>query len=422
MSISITSLTSSGEGVGSDKGLKVFVEGALPGEEVVVELVEKRANYARGRLVRLIAASPERVSPPCPIFGECGGCQIMHLSYEAQLENKRKRVEEALKRISHLDIEVPACLPSPSPFHYRNKIQLPVEKHKIGMYRKNSHEIVPLKQCLIQQHLGEKILSFILEAPERELLRHLLIRTAFFTQEAQVILVTSQAPTPLLKSFAENMRRAFPYLKGVVHNLNAREDNVVLSTTFHTLSGEPFIYEKLLGKTFKISPAAFFQVNSEQTEHLYKTALTYADIQPQERVLDGFCGVGTLAICAADLAREVEGIECVPMAIKDAKENARLNQITNCHFLCGRTEERLSSSEKFDTVFLNPPRKGCAELLLKTLLLSLPQKIVYISCDPATLARDLALLTTSYTLARVQPIDMFPQTMHVETVALLIKK
>lgn len=425
--IHITSLSSTGEGIGAYHGLKIFVDGALPGETVSVKIVQKKKNYAIGKLLSILIPSYERTEPHCPLFGQCGGCQVMHLQYPAQLQLKRKRVIDALTRIGHMEqLNVLPCLPSPTSLGYRNKIQLPVVWNKgkktLGLYRKKTHEIIPLSQCMIQSPQGEEILSLISEKLMIPSVHYILIRNAVFLEEVLVIFVTDGRFSKELKQFAHELMDENSLIKGVVENLNRSNDNVILGSNFRLLAGRPYIYEKLLDKTFKISPSAFFQINPGQTERLYEKAIALADIQPNETILDAYCGVGTLALFAATSAKKVFGIECIADAIADANENARLNQITNCTFLTGNAEAMIHQLDtKFDLIFLNPPRKGCHPELIATLLKQEPKKIIYISCDPATLARDLSLLGEKYHPQTIQPLDMFPQTMHVETIVLLKK-
>jgi 23S rRNA (uracil1939-C5)-methyltransferase len=424
--LKISSLSSAGEGIGSIDGMKIFVEGALPGEEVAVTLVEQKKSYAKAELNQILSPSLERTKPPCSAFGQCGGCQVMHLHYPSQLEFKRKRVFEALERIGGMyNPEVLPCLPSPFSLGYRNKIQIPVlwEKGKkiLGLYRKNSHEIIPLDRCLIQCPQGEAIFHLIAEKLCLPTVRYVLIRNALFREEALVLFVTSGQFSKELKKLAEELMASHSLIKGVVENVNRRKGNTILGPTFRLLAGRPYIYETLLNRTFKISPSAFFQINPAQTERLYEKAIELAEIDSQENVLDAYCGVGALAIFAAAHTKKVHGIECVSQAIADAIENARLNNVGFCRFTCGKAEEKIQE-EEFDTLFLNPPRKGCDPKLIKSLLEKKPKKIVYISCDPATLARDLALLSNKYKPNAIQPMDMFPQTMHVETVVRLTRE
>jgi 23S rRNA (uracil1939-C5)-methyltransferase len=421
--IKITSLSSTGEGVGSLDGMKVFVEGALPGEHVAIKVTKQKKTYAKGELLKILSPSFERTVPLCPVFGECGGCQVMHLQYPSQLILKKKRVIDALQRIGGLqNLEVLPCLPSPFSLGYRNKIQIPVVwengKKTLGLYRKKSHEIIPVSRCLIQCPQGEEIFKLIAEKLSVPAVRYVLIRNTIFHEESLVIFVTTGQFTKELKKLAEDLMETHSLIKGVVENLNLRKNNTILGSNFRLLAGRPYIYETLLNKIFKISPSSFFQVNPAQTEKLYEKAIQLAAIQPHEIVLDAYCGVGALAILAAGQAKRVHGIECVPQAIVDAIENARLNHLENCTFSCGKAEEKIQS-EEFDTVFLNPPRKGCDAKLLAVLLEKEPHKVIYISCDPATLARDLSFLSKKYRPEIIQPVDMFPQTMHVETIVRL---
>lgn len=423
--IQITALSSTGEGIGTLNGLKVFVDGALPGEAVSIEITKKQKTYAKGKLIEILSPSPMRTTPICPLFGTCGGCQVMHLQYPAQLNLKRQRVIDALMRIGGFTSpHVLPCLPSPSSLGYRNKIQLPVVwengSKTIGLYRKKSHDIVPIDQCFIQCPQGEEIFNLIKSRLTNTSVRYVLIRNAVFNDEALVIFVTDGSQTEALKKFGDELMRANPLIKGVVESVNRRHTNAILGRTFRPLAGRPYLTEKLLGKTFKLSASAFFQVNSAQTEHLYQKALDFAGITPKDTVLDAYCGVGTLALFAADTAKHVFGIECVAPAIENAIENAQINKQSNCTFTCGQTE-KLIHQFPADIVLLNPPRKGCDPKVIETLLETLPQKIVYVSCDPATLARDLKLLAPTYSIKKILPVDMFPQTMHVETIALAVK-
>ncbi|MFN0064929.1 MAG: 23S rRNA (uracil(1939)-C(5))-methyltransferase RlmD [Chlamydiales bacterium] len=410
MKVSITDLGASGEGVGSlPDGKKIFVEGALPGELVEIEIVENKKSYCKGKLLSLLEKSPHRRHPPCPLFGDCGGCHLQHLSYEEQLCIKNRRVQEALRRLAHIDVKVQPTIPSPIIYNYRNKIQLPLlwknGEKTIGLFRKHSHEIIPLDNCYIHCEKGEEIFKWIkknLITP----IEYLIIRNGVFTSETLVLFVGNND----LDSFAKKI----PHVEGVVQ-VSPGKNNVILGRNFRTLHGRSYIYEELDKKRFKISAPAFFQVNSWQANNLFRTAITLADIQKNETVLDAYCGVGTLSLFAAEKAKKVIGVDVVPEAIEDARENAQMNKITNCEFRVGRAEQQ---QEKPDVLFLNPPRKGCETSLLERCSAS---KIVYISCDPATLARDLALLY-NYHIDLVQPLDMFPQTTHVETVVRLTKK
>ncbi|MCB1118525.1 MAG: 23S rRNA (uracil(1939)-C(5))-methyltransferase RlmD [Chlamydiia bacterium] len=416
--ITITSLGASGEGVGSLDGLKVFVDGALPGEVVKIELTTQKKTYAKAKLLEVIEPSPHRVTPPCPHYEPCGGCQLMHLSYPEQLNMKRQRVVDALQRIGHLNVEVLRCLPSPDDFHYRNKVQCPYQQHTLGFFSRGTHTVTPIESCLIHCEQGEEIYQLVKNALAHtplDTLRFVLIRSALATQESLLIFVLNK-PDPRLKQLITKIQH--PNLVGIVQNINPKKDNTVLGKGFKTLSGRDFLTETIGDLTFHISPESFFQVNPRQAENLYTQAIASANLSPSDTVLDAYCGVGTLSLLLAKHCKHVTGIECVSQATEKAKQNAFLNTISNCTFLTGQVETTLPKLPPFDTIFLNPPRKGCDPAVLTTLAKKPPKTLIYISCNPATLARDLALLKEhGLSSLHIQPIDMFPQTAHVECIA-----
>lgn len=435
--ITIDNLGSHGEGVGRSQGYTLFVEGALPGELVEVEVYQRHKRYGRAHLLNIVTPSPHRVNPPCPLFGKCGGCQLMHLSYQQQLEIKSRRVTEALLHIGKIaDVEVLACIPSQKELAYRNKIQLPARNTAngldLGLYAVSSHELVPISTCMIHCAIGDTVYSEVLEIIKssgitayehsngKGELRHVLIKSSVHLNQVLVVLVTSSNDMSKLTPIAKAIMARCPTVKGVVHNINRQKDNVILGKIYNVLAGVGHIHELLGGLTFKISPASFFQVNSDQALKLYTQALAFADLNGTETVLDAYCGVGTLSLFFASRAASVIGVECVPEAIADAKYNAQLNRIVNTTFVCNHTETFIKTLKAIDAVILNPPRKGCEPSLLKHVARLRPKKVIYISCDPATLARDLALLRLDgFRIEAVQPFDMFPQTAHVETVVML---
>lgn len=422
--LTIERLGINGEGVGRWQGFTIFVFGALPGERILARIYEARKTFARATLLERFESSLHRVKPPCPLFGRCGGCTLLHLSYEEQLKAKKERVVDALKRIAKIDIEVLPCIASPQPLSYRNKIQLPVSKNlRLGLYAHSSHDLIEIEKCDIHSALGEEALKQIQRvlktAPGARDLKHVLIKTALNTQQVLVILVTRTDVPP--SALAHEILQSMPEIKGVVQNINPEEGNVILSSQFKTLAGQGAIEEKLSGLVFKVSPASFFQVNPAQAEALYAKVLEFAKLTGEERVLDAYCGVGTLSLLLARNAKEVIGIESVSAAVSDAKENAHRNKILNVQFICGLAEESITKLQGVELAVLNPPRKGCESSFLEKLVEIKPKRILYVSCDPATLARDLQILMQKgYTIKRVQPFDMFPQTMHVETVCELI--
>ncbi len=434
----IKDLGNSGEGVGVYQGCTVFIDRALPGETVTAMITETHKRYARASLVQIDDPSTDRVVPPCPIFDRCGGCQLMHLSYEKQLEVKKQKVEAAFTRIGKLNnVTVASCKPSPSSLHYRNKIQLPVrivnQHTTIGLYARRSHELVEVEHCLIHCEIGEEAYQVIHKLVTQATisiydpktgegeLRHLLIKSAIHTQQLLVVLVTNQkTPSEKLFQLAKSIMEKCPLVKGVVHNFNNQTNNTILGKYYQTLIGNPTINEEVNGLAFKISAASFFQVNTKQAEILYEDILQMAALNGTETVIDAYCGVGTLSLILAKKAKEVKGVECVEAAIVNAKENALINQITNVSFYCDYAEEFLQKQNQVDLLLLNPPRQGVAFSLLEKVKKLLPKTIIYISCDPATLARDLAILyRDGYHIELVQPYDMFPQTAHVETVVKL---
>lgn len=435
--LTIRNIGNNGEGIGTYEGYTVFVDGALPGEVVEARLYQCQKRFGRARLISIIQASPDRVQPPCPLFGTCGGCQVMHLAYAKQLEMKQQRVSDALVRIGKIEgIEVPACMPSALNLAYRNKIQLPVRQGKegleIGLYARSSHDLIEVDHCEIHCAAGEEVYRKAKEIIKQSgisaydpisgngVLRHVLIKSAVHTEEVLIILVTNGEDSSEVSKIAERIMQQCENVKGVVQNINTRNDNVILGEDYRLLSGQPYIQEKLCGLVFKVSPASFFQVNPQQAECLYAKALEFADLQGNETVLDAYCGVGTLSLMFARHAKQVIGVECVAEAIKDAKENAGLNSIDNATFVKANAEDYIKTLKSIDVILLNPPRQGCDPVFLERIGFLKPEKVIYISCDPATLARDLGILyQMNYRIEALQPFDMFPQTAHVECVVKL---
>ncbi|MEI8328380.1 MAG: 23S rRNA (uracil(1939)-C(5))-methyltransferase RlmD [Chlamydiia bacterium] len=439
MDLEIERMGINGEGVGSWYGCTLFVDGALPGETVHASLYEKKKSYGRARMLSIRSASPHRVDPVCPLFGQCGGCQIMHLSYPEQLKAKRQRVVDSLERIGKFKgVEVSDCLGSAPSLQYRNKIQIPIAPDgnggmRFGLYARNTHDLIEMKRCFIHCEEGEQVfqkMQEILHASGLEAydshkgqgeLRHLLIKTAVATKQVLVVLVSNTSPSEGLQRVAREILLHIPSVKGVVHNLHLQNDNTVLGDVYTTLAGQGSIEEILCGLVFKVSPASFFQVNPSQAEKLYQEAIAAAGVASTDVVLDAYCGVGTMSLLFARQAHKVIGVECVAEAIHDARDNAIRNQIDNIEFHVGFVEHVIDDLHMpIDIVILNPPRKGC-DLHVIEKIGSMPlKKIVYVSCDPATLSRDLHLLSMKgWKIQRVQPFDMFPQTSHVETLVVL---
>ncbi|NMA14602.1 MAG: 23S rRNA (uracil(1939)-C(5))-methyltransferase RlmD [Clostridia bacterium] len=443
LEIKIEELNHQGEGVGRHEGFTIFVPQTVPGDEIISRVISVQKNYARAVVENLVSASPHRIVPVCEHFEKCGGCQLQHLDYAEQLKYKQKIVYNALKRIGGLDVTVLPVIGMASPWQYRNKAQVPIGtvngKVQAGFFEKGSHNIVDLNNCHIQHPVNDQVvhtvrkllqelkISVYNENAHRGLVRHIVARTSFATGEVLVIIVTNGRELPETKKLITALRANINNLVGIVQSINTRRGNAILGQEEKTLWGQPYLIEKLGSLTFRLSPRSFFQVNPQQTEILYQKAKEYAKLQGQETVFDLYCGIGSIALFVADVAAKVIGVEIVESAVEDARQNAKLNDISNVEFHTGAAEEvvpRLyQQGYKADVVLVDPPRKGCDDRLLKTMAAMQPERIVYISCNPATLARDLKYLTAhGFTVIEVQPVDMFPQTAHVETVVLMSRK
>jgi 23S rRNA (uracil1939-C5)-methyltransferase len=443
LELEITGLGHSGEGVGRHEGLTLFVPGGIPGDVVTARAVEVKKNYARAALVAIRQPSPQRVEPLCPVVGACGGCQLQHMGYEGQLQWKRQQVVDALTRIGKLEgVTVHPTLGMTDPWHYRNKAQFPVGaaggRVVAGFFAPGSHRIVDIDACAIQHPLGNRIMQEVKalaqeygveiydETAHRGVLRHVLARVGRGTGEAMAVLVTNGPAFPHGRKIARKLMERIPELVSVVQNINPEKTNVVLGRESRVLAGKDHIIDYIGDLAFAISPVSFFQVNPAQTEVLYGKAVAYAGLTGGETVLDIYCGIGTISLFLARQAREVIGIEVVPDAIADARENARRNGITNARFICGDAAAEMprlaAAGTRADVVVLDPPRKGCDEPVLHAIADMAPARIVYVSCNPASLARDLAILAQrGYRTWEVQPVDMFPHTAHVECCALLVR-
>lgn len=428
-----------GEGVARYQNFTIFVSDALKDETVLAKVVEVKRNFARGEILAMIKPAPERVTPHCQVSKDCGGCQFQHLDYRAQLITKQRRVSDAVERIGGLSgVTVHSTIGMIEPWRYRNKAQYPVGiaggAVNLGFYRKGTHQIVPMSDCWLQPVITNKIGRKIKELAgkyrvpiynERTgggMLRHILIKYGFSTNEVMVVLVINADSFLDGSKIARDLIGAFPEIKSVVQNINRSRDNVILGNVNRVLWGKDSITEKVGGLQFKISANSFFQVNPVQLQVLYSKALEYAGLSWKELVLDAYCGVGSLSLFLAKKAKQVYGIESVSEAVFNARENAKLNGIENVEFLTGTVEKVLPNLLKrkliLDVAVLDPPRSGCEEVMLKTLAASKVKRIVYVSCNPGTLARDLKILDElGYKTYEIQPVDMFPHTHHVECVA-----
>ncbi|MBR5280685.1 MAG: 23S rRNA (uracil(1939)-C(5))-methyltransferase RlmD, partial [Clostridia bacterium] len=457
--LTVEEVNDTGDGIGRVDGFVVFVKGMLPGERGLVQIIKVKSSYAIGRLISLEETSPSRVEPACSSFQKgCGGCSFCHLDYAQQLVMKRNRVVNCLTRIGGFDlsqVEVGETLGEERPFMGRNKSAYPFMMEgktvRAGFYARNSHRVVPLPDtaccqtekpemllvrktvCRLATELGYSVYD---ETSGRGLLRHLVVRFSEYSGKAMVILVLTQKSLPQEVKFVTALKEACPFVSSIYVNVNTLASNVIFGRVFRLVDGEEYLLNTIGSCVFRISPASFYQVNSRQTEKLYSTVYDYADLQGNEKILDLYCGIGTIGLSLLK-SYEAEygtcqgitlaGVEIVEDAVMDAKENARMNKLDQAVFLAGDAPEGadylLSRGYHPDLVILDPPRKGCDQTLLDTICSLMPPKIVYVSCDPATLARDLKFLCEKgYAFSKVQPVDMFPMSGHCETVVLLSRK
>ena len=433
--IKIHSLGSSGEGVGKLGELIIFVEGALPGEEILAEIETRKKNYAVAKLVEIVKPAPERTEPFCPLYKDCGGCQLQHLSYPAQLKCKRQQVVDAIERIGKIsDVDVFDTLGMQNPLRYRNKMQFPVGKNlQIGCYARGSHKIINTQFCMIQNAQNDKILAAVRniatkfnlhpynEDTHKGFLRHVMGRVGS-NGEFMIVLVTATKNFPNEKNFVRALLKELPNVTSIQQNVQTFKNNVILGRETKILYGKPTIHDKIGDLKFNISARSFFQVNTVQAEILYKTALDFANLRGNELIIDAYCGTGTISLFMAKKARKVIGVEVVSSAINDAIKNARENHIKNAEFIVGDVVNVLPKiSDYAEVVIVDPPRAGCDKKVLETFAAMKPEKIIYVSCNPATLARDLKILDEfGYKTKKIQPVDMFPFTSHIEAVAQVI--
>ena len=451
-SLEIDDMGTDGEGIGHKEGYTLFVKDALVGDIVRVKVIKAKKKFGYGRLMEVITPSPWRVEPACDCARQCGGCQIQHCSYEKQLAWKEKKVRDCLQRIGGFEeIPMEPIMGMDEPYHYRNKAQYPVGYDKegnpvAGFYAGRTHSIIPNTDCAIQHPSNYMILETILafmkqydipayeEKKHTGQVRHILTRVGKYTGEVMVCLIINGNKLPHQDKLVEMLLQCpFDYkykIKSICLNINKEKTNRILGEKVVPIYGQTYIEDRIGDITYRISPLSFYQVNPEQTQKLYGTALEYADLKGDEVVWDLYCGIGTISLFLAQKAARVCGVEIVPQAIEDARENARRNGFTNAEFFVGAAEdvvpeqyEQSGGSLRADVVTLDPPRKGCDEKLLRTVVQMEPKRIVYVSCDPATLARDLKYLCgEGYELKRVRACDMFGHSSHVETVACLQRK
>ncbi|MDU1412178.1 MAG: 23S rRNA (uracil(1939)-C(5))-methyltransferase RlmD [Clostridium sp.] len=442
--IKIDSYGHEGEGVGKINNFTVFVKGAIKGETVKIKLIKVNKTYGIAKLLEVIVPSQHREKPVCSIYKRCGGCNLQHISYTEQLNFKTQRVKDVMERVGKLeDAKIHNTIGMEFPYNYRNKVQLPVgsidSEVVVGFYAPRSHDIINMEHCYIQSKLGDKVIHILKEwmkenkiKPYDEkthsgIIRHVMLREGFRTKEVMVVIVTNGAKLPNAKSLVQKLRENILNLKSVIQNINEDKTNVILGQKSITLWGQDTISDYIGDFRFNISPLSFFQVNPIQTQVLYNKAMEYADLNGDEIVFDAYCGTGTISLFLSKKAKMVFGVEIIPQAIDNANENKKENNVDNVEFIVGKSEEEIPKLIKSginpDVIVLDPPRKGCEESLLHAIAEAAPKKIVYVSCDPATLARDLKILEDlNYRAVEIQPVDMFPQSAHIENVTLLTRK
>ena len=440
INLKIESCSSNGSGVGRNNGMAIFVPATAVGDEITAHILKVKKSYAFAKVENVITPSADRIEPECPVYLKCGGCVFSHMSYDAEAKIKAEHVAECFRRIGGLSPEFEPVISAQSDKRYRNKAQYPVADEngeiKTGFYSPHSHRVVHCPDCLLQpeefegilgvfsDYIKENNVSVYDETAHKGLLRHIYIRKGSASGEIMVCAVINGKSLPAEDKLVETLLSKEKAIRSIIVNSNTKDTNVILGEKCRTLWGSDSITDILCGLKFRISPLSFYQVNRNQAEKLYNKAAEYAKLTGGETVLDLYCGAGTIGLSMAKNAKEVIGVEIVPEAIEDAKINAELNGIENARFICGdaaqAAEVLKNEGIRPDVIILDPPRKGCSPEMLKTAAQMQPERIVYVSCDPATLARDCGIfLTLGYTVKKVTPVDMFPRTGHVESVAIL---
>lgn len=430
-----------GEGIAKIDNFTIFIPNAIKGEKIKILMVKVLSSHAFGKIVEIISSSENRIESDCTTYQRCGGCSLRHIQYKETLKMKQNAVQSLVTKTLKNKIEVQPVLDMENPYHYRNKAQYPISIDKkgqpvMGVFANRTHEIIPIHNCLIQNQKTEKIAKFIFdyivknkisiydEKTGKGLMRHIVTKIGVKTNEVMCVLVINGRQIPKEKELVAEITKHFPEVKTIVKNINTKNTNVILGKENINLYGKDYIEDRLGEYTFKISPLSFYQVNPIQAERLYQIGIEAARITRQDTVFDLYCGIGTISLFMSKYARKVYGIEIVEEAIDMAKENAKLNQVDNVEFIAGDVEEtlhRLIHIEKIipDIVMVDPPRKGLDNKSIENILSIKPKRIVYISCNPATLVRDLAKLEDLYEIKDIKPVDMFPFTSHVECVAML---
>ena len=431
----------SGEGIAKIDGFTIFIPEAIKGEKCEILILKVLSSHAYGKIINLLKKSNSRVNEDCATYIRCGGCDLRHMNYESTLDLKRESVQSLVNKAINDKITVKKTIGMENPYNYRNKAQYPVglevnNSPAIGVFAKRTHTIIPIQKCMIQTEISQKIANTILEfinknnievyneKNQKGLFRHIVIKVGKYTNEIMCILVLNKREFKKENELVNILVKEYPNIKTIVKNINTKNTNVILGQENINIYGDGYIKDKLGEFTFKISPMSFYQVNPVQAEILYNTAIKAANLNKEDILFDLYCGIGTIGIFASKFVKKVYGIEIVPQAIQDAKENAQINNIENAEFIVGDVEnafdELLNKKNIIPTaVIVDPPRKGLDEKTICNLLRIKPEKLVYISCNPATMVRDLAKMENVYSVKDVQPVDMFPFTSHVECVAVM---
>ncbi|PJN91661.1 23S rRNA (uracil(1939)-C(5))-methyltransferase RlmD [Bacillus sp. mrc49] len=443
--LTIKRLGINGEGVGYFKKKVVFVPGALPGEEIVASVTKVQQNFTEAKIKTIRKESPHRITAPCPVYAECGGCQLQHLSYDQQLVEKRDIVIQAMERHTKLPVSslnIKETIGMENPWNYRNKSQYQVGQKDgkliAGLYGLNSHTLIDIPNCLVQHKATNKVtrtvkkilknlnISIYNERKRKGVIRTVITRVGFETGEVQVVLVTGAEEIPQKDQLLKQIRDQLPEVKSVVQNINNRNTSLIFGEKTIHLAGGKVINETLGDLSYELSARTFFQLNPVQTVRMYDEVKKAAALTGTEKVVDAYCGVGTIGLWLSEEAKEVRGMDVIKESIEDAKKNAKKHKRSNMHYETGKVENILprwiKEGWKPDMLVVDPPRTGCDQALLQTILKAKPKKIVYVSCNPSTLAKDLQELSTIYEVQSIQPVDMFPQTSHVECVSQLILK
>ncbi|MBB2483402.1 23S rRNA (uracil(1939)-C(5))-methyltransferase RlmD [Bacillus sp. APMAM] len=440
--LTIKRLGINGEGVGYFKKQVVFVPGALPGEEVVVEVTKAHPKYAEAIVKKVRKRSEHRVKAPCIVYEQCGGCQLQHLEYGQQLKEKRDILIQALERHTRFNLEemdIRETIGMDNPWHYRNKSQFQLgEDHgKViaGMYSIDSHRLINIPECIVQQPVTNKVTNVVKqiladfkipiynEKTRKGIVRTIVTRVGIETGQVQVMLVTAKKELPRKDMIISEIKKRLPEVVSIMQNVNPKKTSIILGDETIHLAGEKIVEERLEEFTYELSARAFFQLNPVQTVKLYNEVKKAAGLTGKEKIVDAYCGVGTIGLWLADVAAEIRGMDVIPEGIEDAKKNAKKHGVENASYFTGKAEELMPKWAKEgwrpDVVVVDPPRTGCDTKFLDTILKVKPKKFVYVSCNPSTLAKDLQVLSSKYKVEYLQPVDMFPQTAHVETVAML---